>query len=152
MVFSNSVVASRSLVTSVNERCELTHFSPAWSSALRISDAGFFGSEADSTSRYPAPRTADRVPSKSFAICWRTLYNWMPGVSPNGIPNENFVEEKAATAAAPPIKFLRVMGRIYLQLNPAVLSSAGTVTKPQSFAPIANLVLRGKRTGWQSRR
>jgi hypothetical protein len=60
----------------------------------------------------------------------------MPGVSPNGIPNENFVAEKAATAAAPPIKFLRVMGRISLQLNPAIPSSAVTLIKPQSFEPL----------------
>jgi hypothetical protein len=47
----------------------------------------------------------------------------MPGVNPIGIPNENFVEESAATATAPPTNFLRVIALIFLQLK--LLSALG---------------------------
>jgi hypothetical protein len=81
---------------------------------------------------YPASRTAASVPSKSCAICCRTLYNWMPGLSPNGIPNVNFVDEIAATAAAPPIKFLRVTGRIFPPTESTILLSVRDLAKPRS--------------------
>jgi hypothetical protein len=43
----------------------------------------------------------------------------MPGFNPNGIAKENFVEDIAATAAAPPRNVLRVTGRIIPPLNRA---------------------------------
>jgi hypothetical protein len=49
----------------------------------------------------------------------------MPGATPNGIANVNLVDETAAIAAAPPIKFLRVTGRIIPPTESTNLSPAG---------------------------
>jgi len=54
-------------------------------------------------------------------------------MSPNGIPNENFVEETAATAAAPPIKSLRVTDRIVPPPESTILSPVGDLAKPRSL-------------------
>jgi hypothetical protein len=45
----------------------------------------------------------------------------MPGFNLIGIPNETFAEETAATAAAPPIKLLRVTDFIMPQIEMAKL-------------------------------
>jgi hypothetical protein len=45
----------------------------------------------------------------------------MPGFNPIGIANETFAEETAATAAAPPIKLLRVTDFIMPQIEMAKL-------------------------------